>query len=214
MRTLTEIIVHAAVTPPNWRAGQSTAERVAEVRRWHVEDNGWSDIGYHYMIDRDGTVAIGRPLERPGAHVRGHNRTTVGICLFGGYQGTASDEFSDNFTPEQDIALRDLIERLETEYPSITKVSGHNEYAAKACPCFNVKRWLKKKSQKKSVAQSKTVQASALTALSGAGAGAAEFFGVLGDDNQMLVLILMGVVVLAALFIMRDRVKKWARGIK
>jgi len=214
MRTLNEIIIHTAATPPDWRSGQTTNERVAEVRRWHVEDNGWSDIGYHYLIDRDGTVAEGRPIERPGAHVRGHNQDTVGICLFGGYQGSASDEFDDHYTPEQDKALRELIEHLKAEYPSIKKVSGHNEYAAKGCPCFNVQRWLKHKKQKTSPMQSKTVQASALTAASGAGAGAAEFFGVLGDDNQKIVLAFSAVIVLAALWIMRDRIKKWARGVK
>ena len=58
MRPLNEIIIHATATPANWRDGQKTSTKVAEVRRWHVEDRGWSDIGYHYLIDRDGTVAL------------------------------------------------------------------------------------------------------------------------------------------------------------
>lgn len=140
MRPLNEIIIHATATPANWRDGQKTSTKVAEVRRWHVEDRGWSDIGYHYLIDRDGTVATGRPLSRTGAHVQGHNTGTIGIALFGGHGGVADGMFADNYTPAQDLALRELISKLMAAY-HITKLSGHNEYANKACPCFYVMEW-------------------------------------------------------------------------
>ena len=141
MRPLNEIIVHATATRPDWWSNRTTAQKVAEVRRWHIQDRGWSDIGYHFLIDRDGTVVAGRPLQTVGAHTQGHNTGTIGISLFGGHGSSATDEFFEHYTPQQDKALRDLIAYLKAGHPTITKVSGHNEYAAKACPGFSVPKW-------------------------------------------------------------------------
>ncbi|ETX26497.1 N-acetylmuramoyl-L-alanine amidase [Roseivivax isoporae] len=141
MRKIDEIVVHCTATQPDFMSGASTAARRAEVKRWHVQLNKWSDIGYHYLIDRDGTLAEGRPLERTGAHVAGHNTGTIGIALFGGHGSAETDAFADHFTPEQDAALRKLIADLEARFGDL-KISGHNEYAAKACPGFEVARWL------------------------------------------------------------------------
>lgn len=141
MRKITEIIVHCTATRANWREGQKTSTKVAEVKRWHTKERGWSDIGYHYLIDRDGTVATGRPLERDGAHVRGRNRGTIGISLFGGHGSSETDDFSENFTPAQDKALRKLIADLRAKYGNVP-VTGHNQYSRKACPGFNVGKWL------------------------------------------------------------------------
>jgi N-acetyl-anhydromuramyl-L-alanine amidase AmpD len=121
---------------------------VAEVRRWHTQDRGWKDIGYHFLIDRDGTLAEGRPLDQVGAHTQGHNTGTVGISLFGGHGSAATDQFSDHYTQVQDKALRALIDDLRATY-KITKVNGHNLYAAKACPGFNVPTWLGKQEGKR-----------------------------------------------------------------
>jgi N-acetyl-anhydromuramyl-L-alanine amidase AmpD len=143
MRPLNEIIVHCTATRPDWWSTRSTAQKVAEIKRWHVQDRGWSDIGYHFLIDRDGKVVAGRPLQTVGAHTQGHNTGTIGISLFGGHGSAATDAFFENYTPQQDKALRDLITHLRASYPTITKVSGHNEYAAKACPGFNVPKWYK-----------------------------------------------------------------------
>jgi N-acetylmuramoyl-L-alanine amidase len=140
MRAITEIIIHATATRPNWWASKSAKQKVQEVRRWHVEDNGWAGIGYHYLIDRDGTVVKGRPIERAGAHVRGHNKDTIGIALFGGHGGAKDELFSANFTREQGIELRRLIVTLQDKYGQL-KLSGHHEYANKACPCFDVQKW-------------------------------------------------------------------------
>lgn len=140
MRPISEIIIHTTATRPEWRAGSKTSDKVAEVRRWHVKDNGWSDIGYHFLIDRDGTVAKGRPIELVGAHVKGHNTGSIGVALFGGFGGDATDKFSDHYTPAQEKALRNFITDMSASY-GITRISGHNQYAAKACPCFNVPEW-------------------------------------------------------------------------
>lgn len=142
MREIDEIIIHATATNPSWMADKPVDDVVAEIRRWHVEERKWSDIGYHVVIHRDGAVGYGRPVERTGAHVGGRNKTTIGVSLVGGRGGIADGEFSDNFTPEQEASLRQLIEDYKKKFPSITKVSGHNEYASKACPCFSVKAWL------------------------------------------------------------------------
>ena len=210
MRKVNEVIVHCAATRPEWMAGKSTAAKVVEIRRWHVKDRGWSDIGYHWVIDRDGTVAAGRPMAVDGAHVAGRNKGTVGVCLIGGHGSDPTDKFSDHFTPEQDAALRELIERLQREHPSIKKVSGHNEYSAKACPGFRVPDWLSGKP--KSMAQSTTMQASALQMVSSAGGGVAAL-GMLDGTAQIVALAFVGVVALAAVWIMRERIKKWASGV-
>ncbi|MFE3838592.1 N-acetylmuramoyl-L-alanine amidase [Pseudogemmobacter sonorensis] len=141
MRAITGVIVHCTATRPDWWAGRTSAAKVAEVRRWHVTGNGWRDIGYHYLIDRDGTVVPGRPLEQTGAHVAGHNTGTIGISLFGGHGSAASDAFADHFTPEQDRALRKLIADLQGRFGAVP-VTGHNQYANKACPGFSVPKWL------------------------------------------------------------------------
>ncbi|WP_205749031.1 N-acetylmuramoyl-L-alanine amidase [Frigidibacter oleivorans] len=137
-----EIIVHCSATTRSWMAKARTSEKVAEIRRWHVEDNGWRDIGYHLVIDRDGTVAAGRGLTEIGAHVVGHNNGTLGICLIGGGASSAEDSFGDHFTDTQAKALLEQIARLK-RLTRIERVSGHNQYAAKACPGFYVPGWLK-----------------------------------------------------------------------
>ena len=142
MRDVNEIIIHCTATRANWMEGRPVADIVAELTRWHVEDNGWSDCGYHHVITRDGEVGKARPEERSGAHCRGKNKRSVGITLCGGRGGQEDDAFEDNFSASQESALRCLIGDLKQKYPGITKISGHNEYAAKACPCFQVSDWL------------------------------------------------------------------------
>lgn len=215
MRPISEIIVHCTATKPDWMAGSTTEEKVNEVKKWHVIERGWKDIGYHYLIDRDGTIATGRPIDQVGAHTQGHNTGSIGISLIGGFGSSADDKFEDNFTPKQEFALRKLIEDLRYRF-GIKKVSGHNEYANKACPGFRVAKWLGSEPQKpdrKSVAQSSTVQASAVQIASGAGAGVAAV-GALDGTAQIVALAFCGIIVLAAVWIMRERIKKWAEGVR
>ena len=121
--------------------GRPLAAKVAEIRRWHVQDQKWRDIGYHWIIDRDGDVAPGRPETEIGAGVEGHNRRVIHVCLIGGHGSAGTDRFKTHFTSEQDRVLRELIARISARTP-IRRVSGHNEWAAKACPGFNVPAWL------------------------------------------------------------------------
>jgi hypothetical protein len=222
MRAINEIVVHCTATRPEWWAGRSARDKVNEVRQWHVRDRGWSDIGYHYLIDRDGTVVEGRPLSRTGAHVRGRNTGTIGIALFGGFGGSTHDDFADNFTPEQDAALRRLLTTLGERFPTINKISGHNEYAAKACPTFDVRGWLtqeplqatnrpRMERARTSLAQSTTMQA-ASAQIGGALVGGATAVSALDETAQIVALVACVVIGLAALWIMRERIKKWAHG--
>ena len=142
MRKIDEIIIHCTATRPDWMQDMGSLSKIAEIRRWHVEGNGWSDIGYHYVIDRNGNIREGRPEQGLGAHVNGRNANSIGICLIGGFGGSDKDIFADHYTKNQEESLRKLINELKRRYSSITKVSGHNQYAAKACPCFSVPAWL------------------------------------------------------------------------
>ena len=133
MRDLHRIIVHCSYTPPSMDIGVDT------IKDWHVNDNGWSDIGYHYVIRRNGKIEPGRPVEQAGAHVRGHNRDSIGICLIGGM--TEDRSGSDcNFTRWQWLALGSLIDSLETEYGRL-ECYGHRDFDNKDCPCFDMQVW-------------------------------------------------------------------------
>lgn len=129
MRELNEIVVHCAAT----REGQNFT--VNQIRQWH-KARKWSDIGYHYVIYLDGSTHTGRPLRLKGAHVRGRNTGTIGICYVGGVAKDGKTP-KDTRTPAQKRALEALIKKLMREHPTIKKVSGHNQYAAKACPSFD-----------------------------------------------------------------------------
>jgi len=216
VRHLNEIFVHCTATRPEWMKGSETLNKVEEIKRWHL-DRGWSDIGYHYLIDRDGTIADGRPIERAGAHVKGYNKHSVGISLFGGYGGNEDDKFEDHFTVEQDHALRYLISELESEYPSIKKIRGHNEVAAKACPCFQVMNWFNtseknKKPRRKSISQSKTIQASAVAKVVAVVTPLVAVLGELPWKNLLIVLVLAVVGLIALGIIDIERFKKWNKG--
>ena len=141
-RNITEIIIHCTATRGNWYADKPVEDVVAELTRWHVKDNKWSDCGYHYVVHTDGTVGSARPIEKSGAHCRGRNRSSIGVSLVGGRGGCKDDKFLDNYTEAQDEALRVLIGDLKQKHSGIYKISGHNEYASKACPCFSVDDWL------------------------------------------------------------------------
>lgn len=146
VRHINEIIIHATATKPNWMSGHGTLAKVQEIARWHTspppDGRGWRAIGYHRVIDRNGQIANGRPIAQVGAHVKGHNANSIGIALIGGHGGSADDKFQDHFTPAQDKALREEIERIKKVYPTITMISPHHLYARKGCPCFNVQEWL------------------------------------------------------------------------
>lgn len=134
MRNITKIIIHCAATRPSMDIGAK------QIREWHTKGNGWADIGYHGVIRRDGTLESGRPMDQSGAHTTGQNANSIGICLVGGVKEDGKTPES-NFTPEQWATLRRVVLDLRKKHPNAT-VHGHNEFAAKACPSFDVQKWL------------------------------------------------------------------------
>jgi N-acetyl-anhydromuramyl-L-alanine amidase AmpD len=190
---------------------------MAEIRRWHTQERGWSDIGYHYLIDRDGTVLEGRPVERAGAHAKGHNKTSIGVSCVGGHGGSQDDKFEDNFTPAQDRALRKLIAQLRMEYPAITTIMGHNEVSPKMCPCFQVTEWLNNqepapKKERTKISQSKTIQASSVAKVASA---ATPLVGVIGglEWQKLAIMGVFALVGMVALGVVdMERLKKWNKG--
>ena len=130
MRDLNRIILHCSAT----KEGQDFSADT--IRGWHVNGRGWSDIGYHWVIRLDGSIEVGRPLEKSGAHTKGHNKDSVGVCYIGGCD--ADGKPKDTMNPEQEKAWRMIVLSLRTLYGDLT-IHGHNEFAKKACPSFIVK---------------------------------------------------------------------------
>lgn len=126
-RQINEIILHCSAT----KEGKDFS--ADDIRRWHLQ-RGFNDIGYHFVVKRDGTVEQGRDINRIGAHCLKHNRRSIGICYIGGLDSTGLP--ADTRTAPQRIALPALIRRLRRHHPTAT-IHGHREFAAKACPCFN-----------------------------------------------------------------------------
>lgn len=129
MREINKIVLHCSAT----KEGQSFT--VKDIDSWHKQ-RGWKSIGYHYVILLDGTIQTGRPESEIGAHTLGQNANSIGICYIGGLDSNGKPK--DTRTIQQKNAMRNLISELLKKYP-VSIVHGHNEFANKACPCFNVK---------------------------------------------------------------------------
>ncbi len=130
MRSITHIVIHCTATP---EGRQHTA---AEIRSWHL-DKGWKDIGYHYVVKLDGTIETGRPEAEQGAHVKGHNATTIGVVYVGGMD-KGMKHAKDTRTEEQKASMVSLLTDLKQRYPQ-AQILGHNDFpgVAKACPSFD-----------------------------------------------------------------------------
>ena len=166
MRKITEIFIHCSATKPNWMYESTADQKVAEIRRWHVEENGWKDIGYHFIIDRDGDTVKGRPIERAGAHAKNHNANSIAICLIGGWGGSATDQFEEHFTKLQEESLLKLLDDLTPKFPD-AKIRGHNEVANKGCPCFTVSEFIddRRTEETKDVQEGSSNTASLITSI-------------------------------------------------
>lgn len=116
---------------------------VKEIRAWH-KAKGWRDVGYHFVIRRNGKVETGRAESAIGSHVQGHNVDSVGICLVGGLDDKTWKPVN-NFTAAQWKALTRLVAQLVKRYPR-ARVLGHRDFPGvqKACPCFSAKEWARK----------------------------------------------------------------------
>ncbi|MFJ4145097.1 N-acetylmuramoyl-L-alanine amidase [Pseudomonas sp. NPDC089734] len=140
------IVVHCSAT-------RATADiGVREITQWHLQ-RGFDTVGYHYVIRRNGELETGRPETAIGAHAKGHNSRSVGVCLAGGVD--ASNKPENNFTTAQFATLETLLEQLKSRYPT-ARILGHRDLSpdrngdgkitpnefTKACPSFDVSEWL------------------------------------------------------------------------
>lgn len=135
MRKIDKLIIHCAATKASMDIG------AAEINKWHLQ-RGFKKIGYHYVIRRDGTIEKGRANAEIGAHATNHNKTSIGICLVGGIDASGKPEA--NYTPEQWKTLKELTVQIKTAYNiKSANIIGHNQVAKKACPCFDVPKWVR-----------------------------------------------------------------------
>ena len=136
MRTINKIIVHCSAT----QEGKDLD--AAEINKWHLK-RGWDGIGYHYVVLLNGVIEYGRSIYKQGAHVKGENKGSIGICYIGGVESKRGSNgewiAKDTRTPEQKESLLLLLKTLKKMHPEAT-IHGHNEFAAKSCPCFDVKK--------------------------------------------------------------------------
>ena len=136
MRVIDKIIIHCSATieGKNFNA--------QDIATWH-KDKGMSKIGYHFVINLDGTIEKGRAIEETGAHCLGQNENSIGICYIGGLD--KKNQPKDTRTAFQvrsmDNPLKELLEELRFIQPGLTiTIHGHREYANKACPCFDARQ--------------------------------------------------------------------------
>lgn len=143
-RKITEIIVHCSATP------EGRDYTVDDIRRWHKQ-RGYSDVGYHYIVYRNGQLVQGRDINVIGAHAAGHNAHSVGICYIGGMSADNSRP-EDTRTLRQKARLLSLLVDLRKLYPN-ARIVGHRDLSEdkngdgiiepsewmKACPSFDAK---------------------------------------------------------------------------
>jgi len=149
-RTIEKIIIHCAATP------EGRDVKMETIKSWHVKGRGWSDIGYHFIIELDGSVKEGRPIHRSGAHTKGHNANSIGVCYVGGIDKDKKPK--DTRTEAQRASMDQLIDSLSSDHKTAT-IHGHNEFSAKACPSFDVAKeyGIKPKKQPKKTKASETI---------------------------------------------------------
>ena len=127
-RIIKEIIVHCSATP------EGKDFTVLDIKKWHLE-RGFSDIGYHYVIYRDGSINKGRDESKIGAHCTGHNSYSIGVCYVGGVAKDGKTA-KDTRTDAQKKSLLSLLRNLKMKYPQAS-IHSHRDYANKACPSFD-----------------------------------------------------------------------------
>ena len=128
MRKIDLIIIHCSATP------EGKDFRAADIDRWHRQQ-GFKSIGYHFVVYRDGSVHAGRPIDQQGAHCKGRNATSIGVCYIGGLDADGKRP-KDTRTENQKKALKALLTLLKLRFPN-AEIRGHRDYAAKDCPSFD-----------------------------------------------------------------------------
>lgn len=141
-RNIKYIVLHCAATPPSMDVGRE------RIKKWHLARN-FVDIGYHFVIKRNGEIDKGRDLdgdglviEETGAHAKGVNSVSIGICWVGGVMESDKKTAEDNRTPEQLKTMKQLVKELAAKYPE-AQIRGHRDFPGvrKSCPSFDVQNW-------------------------------------------------------------------------
>jgi N-acetylmuramoyl-L-alanine amidase len=122
MRNINLIVLHHSASD------YKDHDDIKVIKKWHVEERGFSDVGYHYFIRKDGLIQTGRPLATVGAHCKGKNRKSIGICLSG----------NTKFTEHQFTALAHLLWVIELKIGKKVGIRGHCDFSKKDCPVFDV----------------------------------------------------------------------------
>jgi len=131
-RKVNKIIIHCSATK------EAQDFSASDIKEWHL-DRGFRDIGYHYVIKLDGKIEYGRNIDQQGAHCRGENEHSIGICYIGGLDKDGKPK--DTRTKEQKESLLDLIHSLNQCILNWSLViQGHNQFSNKSCPCFDVEK--------------------------------------------------------------------------
>ena len=128
MREINKIIIHCSAT----REGENF--EVAEIRKWHLA-RGFNDIGYHFYIDLYGEIHKGRDISKIGAHCKGHNRNSIGICYCGGVEADGKTPKDTRYDCQKESLIA-VLRTLKAMYPNAV-IHSHNDFANKACPSFN-----------------------------------------------------------------------------
>ena len=123
-----KIVLHCSATKEGWDV------RPERIREWHLH-RGWHDVGYHYIIDLQGEIHIGRDIHKYGAHCKGQNHDSIGICYVGGLDSEGDPK--DTLTYKQSAAFYKLVVKLRDIFGEMP-IFGHNEFSEKACPSFDV----------------------------------------------------------------------------
>lgn len=225
---VTVICIHYSATP---------IERdytVADIDAMH-RARGFREIGYHYFIRKDGTVETGRDLSQPGrfevgAHSKGENSSSVGICYEGGVRASAPNVGFDSRTHAQKTAMIALIISLQERFPGAI-VEGHRDMpgAATQCPGFDARAWWDEVSASRvtqmnlardvsknraSIFSSKTILAQIMQWAGTGGASVFAFWNTADEQTRYIIAGLAALAFIAGVVVYRERLKKWDWGIK
>ena len=128
MRIINKLIVHCSATREGMNISRDT------IRDWHLA-RGFNDIGYHFYIDLDGNIHKGRDIAKIGAHSKGQNRSSIGICYCGGVESDGKTP-KDTRNETQKEALLCVLRTMKAMYPDAV-IHSHRDFANKACPSFD-----------------------------------------------------------------------------
>lgn len=128
MKNVKYIVIHCSFTP------QGRDVKASEIKRWHIEENGWKNVGYHNIIEIDGNVVKGRSISEKGAGVLNHNHHSIHICYVGGMSLDGKPQDTRTLAQKETLLL--LLIFYKDLFPN-AKILGHRDLAIRDCPSFD-----------------------------------------------------------------------------